>query len=544
MAAKFLVTTLFLLLCPYYLYAQTQDTISLNPQLTKVTLYYNTSQLTMSAPLRLNEGEHILYLLNIPDIPSLQFSYVEGMKIMRSESVSYSAIQQKYNTDLNDSNIQKNKLKQQLDSILLVKQSYSNARQVAYDQVMNCWTMNPTNTLNSSMFEENYKAIASFTAETKRQEAIFDQQRNKIQREIDKIVSPKPSNPTISSVLALTVSCKKAVTDTLHIEYVDKQGEWQPAYEAHVANTQKAVNLQLFAKIKQNSSSDWKNVQLVLINRAYGETAPVRESNVFKSVVVQIHSRNNVENTGEPPIFMPTRHWVKGRSDRSCLNEDPEKCKVWVLDTTYQLQKTFIESRRILEKRIDIKSHSSLRYPLAQADTIPTRYEFWANSRLNNEVFLTAYLQKWQQYDLPSGNVDVYFDGFWVTQATLKPNTVSTEIPLEIGKVDGVYVERTSFADNYIQIDASGGTHAIKCSYKIRIMNNRQQAIQLSLRDRIPISSAAEVTIEPLTLSGAKYTPDTGFLVWDIPAQPKVPITLSVEYKINYPKDAILKIGE
>lgn len=75
-------------------------------------------------------------------------------------------------------------------------------------------------------------------------------------------------------------------------------------------------------------------------------------------------------------------------------------------------------------------------------------------------------------------------------------------------------------------------------------MNNRQQAIQLSLRDRIPISSAAEVTIEPLTLSVAKYTPDTGFLVWDIPAQSKVPMTLSVEYKINYPKGAILKIGE
>lgn len=92
------------------------------------------------------------------------------------------------------------------------------------------------------------------------------------------------------------------------------------------------------------------------------------------------------------------------------------------------------------------------------------RYEFWANSRLNNDVFLTAYLQKWQQYDLPSGNVDVYFDGFLVTQATLKPNTASTEIPLEIGKVDGVYVELTSFADNYIQIDASSGTHAIKCS--------------------------------------------------------------------------------
>ncbi|MBL7787021.1 MAG: DUF4139 domain-containing protein [Chitinophagales bacterium] len=544
MTTKFLVSTLFLLLCPYYLYAQTQDTITLNPQLTKVTLYYNTSQLTMSAPLALSAGEYVLYLLNIPDLPSLQFSYVEGMKIMRSENVSYQAIQHKYNANSNASDIQKNKLRRQLDSISLVKQTYSNARQVAYDQVMSRWTMTPTNTLNSSIFEESYKAIDNFTTETKRQEAVFDQQKNKIQQDIDKIANSKASNLTITNVLALTVSCKKTIADTLHIEYIDKQGEWQPTYEAHVANTQKAVNLQLFAKIKQNSPSDWKNVQLVLINRAYGDTHPVHETNVFKPVVVSIHSRNNGETIGEPPIFAPTMHWVKGRSDRSCLNEDPEKCKVWALDTTYQLQKTFVESRRILEKKFDIKSYTNIRYPLAQADTIPTRYEFWANSRLNNDVFLTAYLQKWQQYDLPSGNVDVYFDGFWVAQTTFKPNTTATEIPLQIGKVDGVYVERTSFADNYIQIDASGGTHAVKCSYKIRIMNNRQQAIQLLLRDRIPVSSAAEVTVEPITLSGAEYTSDTGFLTWNIPAQPKVPMTLAVEYKINYPKGAILKIGE
>jgi hypothetical protein len=141
--------------------------------------------------------------------------------------------------------------------------------------------------------------------------------------------------------------------------------------------------------------------------------------------------------------------------------------------------------------------------------------------------------------------LDIYLDGFFAQKINFSPSSSSSEeVFLPVGKVDGVYVERSASTDDFKQTDARGNKHTVACSYKVRVINNRKKEIQLTITDRIPISQTVDVTVTPTQLSGATLNAETGFLTWQLSAKPQRPHTLNAEYEISYPKDVSLELKE
>lgn len=538
---------LLLILLNQLLMAQKNDTLILEPQLSKVTLYYNAAQLTQGAWLNLPEGEHVLYFENIPDGKSAQFSYIEGMKIQRTEVIGANELIKYKNKRYEHlaSDALKSKLVKQIDSLRIAKTNYSKSRQQAYDQIIARWSPLPSKELSISTLENSYSAMTAFAAQTRQQENNFDEKQKQLENNLNEIDKNNLRN-TISSILAISVKCNKSISDTLYVTYMAKDAQWEPYYEIHISDIGQPVQLQLFAQITQKSGKDWSNIPLTLINRNY-ETAVQQafKQERFKTLVVGISAQKTTRLLpGELPIFTPSLGWVQSGVGRSGLSEDPEKSKVWQLDTMYKAQQSILESRSLLTKAFYLKNNASARYPLTQVHQISTEYEFLAYPRIGRDVYLTAKLKNWQQYDLISAKADVYLDGFWACITDLNTTSMSESILLSVGKVDGIYVERGSMVDNFTQSDASGDTHALKGTYKIHLMNQRKKNIELKIYDQIPVSNMVDVTVKPIKLTGAKLDDESGKLLWDISATPNTPITLQAEYEIRYPRGTLLEIKE
>jgi uncharacterized protein (TIGR02231 family) len=524
------------------------DTLFVDTQLTQAVLYFNAGQITRSAKINLPQGSHLLCLRQLPDntdANTLQFNYIDGLKI---ESVQKLYSNDLFSKRLASATIQLSKverLQKQIDSLSTTRSTYVAQRKKAYEMVLDKWSLMPAAALNANTLETTYSSLAQFDEQTLRYVTKLDQQKAELQRQIKALADTSISKPVVNQFLILlSVVCNKAVNDSLHIEYFDS-AKWTPLYEAHISDIDRPTNIQLFAQIQQNTGIDWKNVPVTLVSRPLGSLSlPADEIPRMKPLMVNISDRGAVPK-GVPPIFVESWKFTKGKSDRSCLNEDPEKCKIWVMEKTYSLQQTFLESRRRLDKPISLKQGTTVKYPISQIDTIPTRYEFFANSRNSQNVYLNAYLKNWQQHQLPPGALDIYLDGFFAQKINFSPSSSSSEeVLLHVGKVDGVYVERSASTDDFKQTDARGNKHTVACSYKVRVINNRKKEIQLTITDRIPISQTVDVTVTPTQLSGATLNAETGFLTWQLSAKPQRPHTLNAEYEISYPKDVSLELKE
>ena len=73
---------------------------------------------------------------------------------------------------------------------------------------------------------------------------------------------------------------------------------------------------------------------------------------------------------------------------------------------------------------------------------IPAVYEYFSAPKLDPSAFLTAKILNWQDYDLQSGESNLYFEGTFLGKTYLDLSTVGDTLSLSLGKDNSVKVSR------------------------------------------------------------------------------------------------------
>jgi hypothetical protein len=78
-------------------------------------------------------------------------------------------------------------------------------------------------------------------------------------------------------------------------------------------------------------------------------------------------------------------------------------------------------------------------------------------------------------------------------------------------------------------------------SYTITVKNNKNQAVDLTLKDQYPISNNKEIESTLTSIDDAEIDKETGILTWKIKLQPGESKKIKFTYQIKYPKDKIIQ---
>lgn len=167
---------------------------------------------------------------------------------------------------------------------------------------------------------------------------------------------------------------------------------------------------------------------------------------------------------------------------------------------------------------------------------IPALYEYYTAPKLDPSAFLTAKVVNWQNYDLQSGETNLYFEGTFLGKTYLDLSTVNDTLSLSLGKDNSIWVSRKLLKE-FSAKKFLGGNKTETRDYEITVMNTKKVPVTLLLRDQFPVATNKDISVDDVSAPEAHMEKETGLVTWTLPLQPGQEKKMKLSYAVKYPKD-------
>lgn len=206
---------------------------------------------------------------------------------------------------------------------------------------------------------------------------------------------------------------------------------------------------------------------------------------------------------------------------------------------------TKVENQTSVEFTVDVpytlKSDGKNRtLELAQYE-IPAYYEYQTIPKIEKDAFLTAKIVDWAKYNLLEGESNLFFEDTYLGKTLLDLRFLSDTLNIYLGRDKSILLQREKL-QQFDKRNFIGNKRIDTRSYKIVIRNNKNQAINLIVKDQIPVSTDNAIEVDAEEISNGMLQKNTGEIVWKLRLAPGEQRELIIRYSAKYPKDTDLRV--
>ncbi len=188
-----------------------------------------------------------------------------------------------------------------------------------------------------------------------------------------------------------------------------------------------------------------------------------------------------------------------------------------------------------IKKKYSIKSNADITVLVIDNFDMQADYRHYVAPELNENVFLTATLGNWEQFNLLAGEANIYFEGSYAGKTNIDPLATTDSLTVSLGVDPNIIVKREQL-NNFKSKSFTGGNRIVNRGYKISVKNNKQNNIFITLEDRIPISQNKEIKLDDIDTSDSEYNTKTGILKWKLDISPNQKTEKLFSYQVKYPR--------
>ena len=188
-----------------------------------------------------------------------------------------------------------------------------------------------------------------------------------------------------------------------------------------------------------------------------------------------------------------------------------------------------------IDKKYSIPSDGDVTVIEIDKFSVPANYNYFAAPVLNENVFLTAKVGNWEQYNLLPAEANVYFEGSYSGKTNINPGATTDSLTISLGVDPNIVVKRTQRND-FKKTTFIGNNKIVHKGFEIEIRNNKQTDIQLTLVDRIPITQNKSIKLDDIETGTSMYDKEKGILKWIIKLDSGETDKVEHSYSIKYPK--------
>jgi uncharacterized protein (TIGR02231 family) len=167
---------------------------------------------------------------------------------------------------------------------------------------------------------------------------------------------------------------------------------------------------------------------------------------------------------------------------------------------------------------------------------VPALYDYYTAPKTDPSGFLSARIPNWQEYDLQSGEVSLFFEGTYLGKTYLDLGSVADTLSLSLGKDNGIKVSR-KLVREFSTRKFIGSTKTEIKDYEISVRNNKHVPLTIRVLDQVPVSTNKEIVVEDVKTPDGLMDKDSGIVTWMITLQPGQEKKLTLGYSTRYPKD-------
>jgi uncharacterized protein (TIGR02231 family) len=518
--------------------AKAGDPVKVKPTITAVTVFLNRAQLSSSATAYLESGTTDVVLEGLTqhiDPQSIQVTG-KGDFIIMGVNHSLNYIDQQKKTHeiiaLEDS-IEQIQLK--LDIIKNTRDVYAKEEQML---VANQSIGGQHNGVSPDALEDMADFYRDRLIEI-RSEMLKDnlkikkisEKLSKYQSQLNEINAAR-NQPT--SQIVVTISNKAPKNALLYIDYVVTNAGWYPLYDLRAKDTKSPIQLMYRAQVYQNTGVEWNQVKLKLStsNPSLGGTKPTLSAwylNFYEPYVNYGYDKKSKTATYRSAEPMPSVAQKEEESQLQDLDAGSTANYTVVNQTTlaaeFDIALPYTISSGGKGQLVDVQSYQ-----------LPASYKYSAVPKLDKDAFLIAQINGWEDYNLLSGNGNIYFEGTYVGQTFLDLQNTKDTLDISLGRDNKVVIERKTLKE-YTSRKLIGSNKKEEFAYEIIVRNNKKDAIEITLEDQIPVSQNSQIEVEVMDTGNAQYDATTGKLIWKLSLNGSDTKSVTFKYSVKYPKN-------
>lgn len=328
----------------------------------------------------------------------------------------------------------------------------------------------------------------------------------------------------LSNELILKINSTIKTNIVLEISYAITTAYWTPFYELKVKSTTENPSLIAKANITQNSGQNWENVKLILTNNNISDIASIPTLQPQQLRINNPMMRTSKKNTSSKAeeimeMDMSTSSYAAPMAEKSNVQEvNTDVNTKFEVNTSLSLHTGNTQSVELFTK------------------TVNANFVRYVVPKLNNQTMILAQISNWEELNLVSSNMAVYYQGALMGNTFIDINSTLDSLQIPLAYDNSVVVERKSIKE-FTSKKIVGTNKIDEKGFEIKIKNNNRNALKLQVIDQIPISTNSQIEVQFLDESGANYNPETGILTWNLNLSPTEIKNLVFKYSIKYPKD-------
>jgi len=533
---KNILLTLMLLVSTSLIVKADDTATPVKSEITKVTVFLNGAQVTRTATATIPVGQSYFVFEGLSQYVNASSIQVKGTGDFVILSVSH---------ELNYMNSQaKTKEQETLEDSL---NSY-NAQLLIQQSMLDVYTAEKTMIISNQSIGgtttgvkvEDVKTMAEYfrtrLADISAKYLATNAKIKLLTASISKVTSQlstlnaKQNIPT--SEVTVAVSSKAKVAATFELAYTVSGAYWYASYDLRATNVDSPIKLDYKANVYQTTGEDWKNVDLTL-------------------------STGNPTQSGTKPTVMPWYLYIYNNTYnyRSVKPEAQayEKSKADDYNTTTTNQPAMVVNAESSANytTVDVNTTTfefdiSIPYTInsggkntvvdIQSYTMPATYEYYCAPKLDPTAFLLAKVTGWEDYNLLSGYINLFFEGTYIGKSYLDTKDTKDTIDFSLGRDENIVVTRVKQKD-YSSSKLVGANRKVALAWEISVRNKKKTAISIVVEDQIPLTTDKQIEIEKDETSDASFDETTGSLKWTLKLASAETKKVKFSYTVKYPKD-------
>lgn len=535
---------LVLLLAAAPVFAQDEDEIRLESDITTVKVYLNRASITEVATRQVPAGTHVLVFSGLSRNLQPKSITTEGRGGGVIQSVTHRI------SYLNRTAKPRRMLMLE-DSleVLAYEVQHLDDRKFALEQEQSLILKNNQVLGTQGMSSEELLAVAKFYRE--RLPAIRKElqdiaiKRNAVNTRMQQYraelqdfirTRDQPTNEVV-----VVYRTEQATRVALKLDYLVTGASWSPLYDLRVAQNGRPIALDMKANVVNNTGIDWSKVKLSLstANPTQGGTPPSLSAQYISIYSPPVASRRERSAaSGSAPAadedsFGGTDDFGDfgdgfGEAEAAAKSESAAQytqVNVGDLAIEYEISLPYTIPADAKPRLVDIN----------QAE-LPVKFQHFAIPKRESAVYLRAGISGWDELNLLPGKANVYYEGAYLSETNINPSQTQDTLWIGLGIDPSVIIEREQVRD-YTSKRVIGSNVREQRGYTITVRNGKPRSIDLVLLDQIPVSQNKEIEVTPIDLGGGELTAYNGILKWTLTIGASSSQKVAFSFEVKYPKD-------
>jgi hypothetical protein len=166
---------------------------------------------------------------------------------------------------------------------------------------------------------------------------------------------------------------------------------------------------------------------------------------------------------------------------------------------------------------------------------LPAMYQYYCVPKIDKDAFLIARIIDWEKYNLLEGEANIFFENTYIGKTLLDVRYASDTLEISLGRDKKVSVNREKIKD-FTTKQFIGTKKEETRLWKTTVKNNKNQTINMTVLDQVPVSTSDDIEVNVLEITSAKHDLETGEIKWEFTLSPLDKKELNLKYSVKYPK--------